>query len=96
MYHEVMTQMHGEVPRADLVAPENGRVVIPSQLRRAAHIAAGDELVMYVEDERVVIETRQQLKDRIRRDVAANSSGADVVGELIAERRAEAEREARE
>jgi AbrB family looped-hinge helix DNA binding protein len=79
-----------------LTAPENGRVTIPAQVRRAAHIEPGQPLVMYVEDGRVVIETREQLVERTKRDFAANSSGADLVGELAAERRAEAAREAGE
>jgi hypothetical protein len=51
-------------------------------------------LVVYVEDGRIVIETREQLANRIRRDVAAAWTGAgSVVDELIADRRAEAARE---
>jgi hypothetical protein len=63
-------------------------------MRRAAGIEAGAPLVMYVEDGRIVLETREQLADRIRRDVAATWTGeGSVVEELIAERRAEAARE---
>ncbi|MGH3451819.1 MAG: hypothetical protein ACRDQW_14050 [Haloechinothrix sp.] len=36
-------------------------------------VVPGQTLVIYVEDGRVVIETRDQLAKRIRRDVAANS-----------------------
>lgn len=50
-------------------------------------------LVVYVEDGRVVIETREQLAGRIRRDVAAAWTGTgSVVDELIDDRRAEAAR----
>lgn len=69
-------------------------MTIPVQVRRAAGIEAGVPLVVYVEDGRVVIETRDQLADRIRRDVAATwTGGGSVVDELITERRAEAVRE---
>jgi hypothetical protein len=48
------------------------------------------------EDGRVVLETREQLVDRIRRDVAAAWTGSgSVVDELIADRRAEAARDER-
>jgi AbrB family looped-hinge helix DNA binding protein len=68
-------------------------VTIPAQIRRAAGIEAGTPLVMYVEDGRIVLETREQLAERIRRDVAAVWTGeGSVVNELIAERRAEAAR----
>lgn len=97
MYADAMTQTSGEVARTELVAPPNGRVVIPAQVRRAAHIEPGDELVMYAEDERVVIETRQQLAARIKRDIAAvDTSAASPTEELASERRAEAARETTE
>jgi AbrB family looped-hinge helix DNA binding protein len=69
-------------------------VTIPAQVRRAAGIEAGVPLVVYVEDGRIVIETREQLAERIRRDVAATWTGeGSVVDELIADRRTEAARE---
>ncbi|NMH98733.1 AbrB/MazE/SpoVT family DNA-binding domain-containing protein [Pseudonocardia sp. K10HN5] len=73
---------------------EQGRVTIPAQIRRAAGIEAGVPLVVYVEDGRVVLETREQLAERLRRDVAAAWTGeGSVVDELLADRRAEAARE---
>ena len=69
-------------------------MTIPVQVRRAAGIEAGTPLIVYVEDGRVVIETRDQLAERIRRDVGAAWTGeGSVVDELLAERRAEAARE---
>lgn len=80
--------------RGEITVNEQGRVTIPAQVRRAAGIEAGVPLVVYVEDGRVVIETRDQLADRIRRDVAATWTGdGSVVDELITDRRAEAVRE---
>ncbi|MHA6630823.1 AbrB/MazE/SpoVT family DNA-binding domain-containing protein [Pseudonocardia sichuanensis] len=69
-------------------------MTIPAQVRRAAGIEAGVPLVVSVEDGRVVLETREQLVERIRRDVAASWTGeGSVVEELIADRRAEAARD---
>lgn len=69
-------------------------MTIPAQIRRAAGIEPGAPLVVYVEDGRVVLETREQLAARLRRDVAAAWTGeGSVVDELIADRRAEAARE---
>ncbi|MHA6797450.1 AbrB/MazE/SpoVT family DNA-binding domain-containing protein (plasmid) [Pseudonocardia bannensis] len=83
-----------DTPSADLTVNEQGRVTIPAPIRRAAGIEAGVPLVVYVEDGRVVLETREQLAERIRRDVAAAWTGeGSVVDELIADRRAEAARE---
>ena len=68
--------------------------MIPEAVRQAAGIEAGVPLAVYVEDGRVMIETREQLADRIRREVAAAWTGeGSVVNELIADRRAEAARE---
>jgi AbrB family looped-hinge helix DNA binding protein len=79
---------------ADLVVNQQGRVTIPAQIRREAGIEAGTPLVVYVEDGRVVIETREQLGQRIRREIAQSWTGeGSVVDELIADRRAEAARE---
>jgi AbrB family looped-hinge helix DNA binding protein len=92
-----MTPVPSECPGVEVSVNAQGRVTIPAQMRRAAGIEAGVPLVAYVEDGRVVIETREQLADRIRRDVAAAWSGTgSVVDELIADRRAEAAREDRQ
>jgi AbrB family looped-hinge helix DNA binding protein len=91
-----VTQRSSDLRSGDLTVNEQGRVTIPAQIRRAAGIEAGVPLVVYVEDGRVVIETREQLAKRTRREVAAAWVGeGSVVDELIAERRAEAARESR-
>jgi len=83
-----------ESSSAELAVNEQGRVTIPAQIRRAAGIEAGALLVAYVEDGRVVLETREQLAARLRRDVAAAWTGeGSVVEELLADRRAEAANE---
>lgn len=92
-----MTPIVDESASAEITATENGRVTIPAPVRRAAHIEPGQSLVVYVEDGRVVIETREQLVERIRRDFASADTGSgSMADELIAERRADADREARE
>ncbi|WP_219419660.1 AbrB/MazE/SpoVT family DNA-binding domain-containing protein [Pseudonocardia nigra] len=79
---------------SDVLVNHQGRVTIPAQIRREAGIEAGTPLVVYVEDGRVVMETREQLAQRTRREVAASWSGeGSVVEELLAERRVEAARE---
>lgn len=77
------------------MATENGRLTIPVQVRRAAGIEPGAPLVVYVEDGRVIVETRELLIARIKRDMNAawNDDSGSVVDELIADRRAEAARE---
>jgi len=72
-----------------------GRRVIPAHFRRTLGIEAGEPLVATLEGEgRLVIETRKAAWESLRRQLgAAIPDGADLVAELIAERRAEARRE---
>ncbi len=65
---------------------------MPAEARRRAGFAEGTALVMLETPGGLVLMTREQLRDRVRRDLA----GLDLVGELLADRRREAERENRE
>ena len=88
-----MTESDAGGTSAEVMVNAQGRVTIPAQVRRDAGIEVGTRLVMYVEDGRVVLESRAQLADRLRRDVAEAWQGPaemSAVDELIAERRAEA------
>ena len=68
-----------------------GRVRIPQDFRQALGVEEGTELVSWLEDGRLVMEPRQALLERVKaRYREVEGSMAD---ELIAERRAEAERE---
>ncbi len=74
-----------------------GRVVIPAHFRRAMGIEAGEPLVATLEGEgRLVIETRKAAWESFLRLFEGIPKDADLVGELIAERRAEARREEEE
>ena len=69
-----------------------GRVVIPAGIRRELGIEEGSELVALVEGEAVVLVPRSAIKTRLRSIFAA--TGESMRDELIAERRAEAQRDA--
>jgi AbrB family looped-hinge helix DNA binding protein len=92
-----MAKPQEDTPRAELSATQDGRVTIPAQVRRAAGIEPGQTLVVYVDDGRVVLEERSHLLARIQEAVLAADRAAghtdSAVEELIAERRAEADRE---
>ncbi|MGH3767237.1 MAG: AbrB/MazE/SpoVT family DNA-binding domain-containing protein [Pseudonocardiaceae bacterium] len=86
-----MSQSTSDQRGQELTVNAEGGVTIPASIRQAAGIQAGVPLVVYQEDGRVMIETREQLADRIRREVAATWTGdGSAVEELIADRRAEA------
>lgn len=57
--------------RTEITANGQGRVTIPASIRRAAGIEPGTPLAVYVQDGRVVIETRES-------DVTSQQLGTDV------------------
>jgi AbrB family looped-hinge helix DNA binding protein len=69
-----------------------GRVVIPSAIRKRLDIREGNELVALVEGEAVVLVPRSAIKSRLRSMFA--DTGGSMRDELLAERRAEAARDA--
>jgi AbrB family looped-hinge helix DNA binding protein len=85
------------VAQSDVSVNDQGRVTIPAQLRRELGFEPGVRLVAYAEDGRLVLEDRRHLLARIQEEVARGAVAAGMEGsaaeELIAERRAEAERE---
>ncbi len=68
-----------------------GRVVIPSGLRRSLGFSEGAELVARVEGETLVLEPRDAVLRRLKARYK-NVTGS-LATELLEERRAEAERE---
>jgi len=73
---------------------ENGRVVLPKELREALGVAPGDSLIFSFDGETVRLETQIQRARRaqelVRKYIPA---GRSLVDELIAERREEFRRE---
>lgn len=70
-----------------------GRLVIPAELRREMSISSGDVLLAAVEGQRLVLEKREAVLDRVKRRFSHIPSGVSLAEELIAERRREAGRE---
>ena len=82
------------MPEARMKLNENGRVVIPSELRALLGIEAGDELVMRVEDDELRITTLKRRIERAQNQVARyKKRGRSLVDELIAMRREAARHE---
>jgi hypothetical protein len=64
-------------------------MVIPAE-RRTFEIRPGETPTAHVEDDRLVLERREQILERLRAELRGSVPvGASVVDELIAERRAE-------
>ncbi len=72
-----------------VVVGDRGRIVVPAEVRDRAGLHEGTALVLLETPEGLVLLTRAQLRDRVRRELA----GADLVSELLLERRRAAKRE---
>lgn len=77
-----------------LEVDEQGSLVIPAELLEKLGIEAGTKLIARVEGDRLVLETPAAILARLQ--ALFSSVEGSIVDELIAERRAEAERELRD
>jgi AbrB family looped-hinge helix DNA binding protein len=78
---------------AEIKLGRQGRIVIPATLRRELKLREGDLLDARVEGGRLVLETPRAILERLRSELREAAGDRDLVAELLAERRAEAERE---
>lgn len=72
-----------------------GRVVIPAQLRKALGLKTGDRLVARQVGDSLVLERKEAVIERLRERYRHIPEHVDLAEELIADRRAEAAKEAR-
>lgn len=79
-----------------VVVGRQGRIVIPTQIRRELSIEPGDELIAFVDEGELLLLTPKQLITRIQALFSHIPPGVSLADELIAERREEARREAEE
>ena len=80
--------------RASLMVAPNGRVVIPADMRSVLGVKDGGKLIARIENGALVLESVQAALAGVQAMVRAYvPEGVSLVDELIAERRAEAERE---
>lgn len=79
---------------------ENGRIVIPSQIREAMGISAGEPVLMELEDGVLRVESHRRrirrIQEEIRKQIPIKPGEMLMSDQLIAERREEARREMEE
>ena len=68
--------------------------MIPAHLRKALDLKPGDRLVVRLDGESIVLERRDHLVKRLQSRFTSLATGISLADELIAERRADAAREA--
>ncbi len=69
-----------------LVVGNRGRIVVPADVRARAGLTEGTPLILLETPSGLVLLTREQLRQRVREDLA----GLDLVGELLSDRRVRA------
>jgi AbrB family looped-hinge helix DNA binding protein len=72
---------------------EGGRVIIPATFRQNLHLAAGDDLILHMQEEMIYITTPDQalhkLQAKVKNYVDTTGKHISLVDELIAMRRLE-------
>jgi AbrB family looped-hinge helix DNA binding protein len=76
----------------ELSVGKQGRIVIPTALRRQLAIEPGAQLIAWVENGRLIMETKQQLWQSLRQACGDPGVGS-ATEELIRQRRVDAEQE---
>jgi AbrB family looped-hinge helix DNA binding protein len=71
----------------------DGRVLVPAALRKAFGVEPGEPLVARVEEGRLVLERRADVLKRVQGRFAGIGHDVSLVDELLAERRAETDRD---
>ena len=77
----------------ELSVGKQGRIVIPASLRHQLAIEPGAQLVAWVEDGRLIMESKQQLWHSIHQACSKIPKTTDLAQELINDRRESAKKE---
>jgi AbrB family looped-hinge helix DNA binding protein len=77
-----------------MILGPQGRVVIPSEYRKALGVGPGDTLVVWLEGDRIVLRRRQAVEQELW-GLMANVDGS-LSAELLSERRRAADGETQE
>ncbi len=75
---------------ATIVLGQQGRLVIPAEVRTALGLAPGDRLHLHVSGQRLVLERQQDAAAELRGLATSIPRSRSLVEELLAERRAAA------
>lgn len=87
--HFMMWYVHSMSGTHAVVMGDRGRLVVPAEVRDRAGLSEGTPLILLEADGGLVLLTRDQLKARVREELA----GTDLVADLLAERRRSAAEE---
>lgn len=78
---------------SELSVGKQGRIVIPANLRQQLAIQPGTQLIAWVEDGRLIMESKQQLWQTVHQACSLIPKESDLAQSLIDERRESARKE---
>ena len=78
---------------AELSVGKQGRIVIPASLRHQLALEPGVQLLAWVEDGRLILESKQQLWQSVHQACSKIPKATELAQELINERRESAKKE---
>jgi AbrB family looped-hinge helix DNA binding protein len=81
------------LPQAEIRVGEQGRIVIPANIRREMSIDIGSTLVARIENDMLILEKPDTVIKRLQARFKKIPKGVSLAEELIAERRAESAHE---
>lgn len=76
-------------PQGEIRVGEQGRIVIPADIRREMAIDIGSTLVARVENDKLILEKRDAVLKRLQSRFKKIPQGISLADKLIADRRAE-------
>ncbi|MGB3918735.1 AbrB/MazE/SpoVT family DNA-binding domain-containing protein [Thiothrix litoralis] len=77
----------------EIAVTQQGRMVIPSLLRKQLGLKSGSRLMAHLENGRLILEPKELLWEKIYQEMSAIPAKTDLAQELIDERRESAGRE---
>ena len=87
--------MSHSVKQTELSVGPQGRIVIPSALRKALGLVQGTTLIAHVENDQLVLEKPNNLITRLKSRFASVPAKVRLADELIAQRRRDARKESK-
>jgi len=80
--------------QAEVQLGAQGRLVIPASFRKALGFESGDTLIARLDEDRLVLEKAETIKQRLKARFATVPKDVSLAGELLAERREAVKHEA--
>ncbi len=95
LFYDIFTKGLVHMEKVPVRLGEGGRIVIPSEYRKALHLKIGDELMLHMEQDRMILMTRKQAIDYVQERMSKYVTQGKVLSEELIQERREEERNER-